>query len=391
MGTYYKRKNIKWLKCQYCKSFHPAKTKVNPSDSTCKQCEKEWIELRAGNKHIHLQQRVFWHNCEICNKLFSSGGHNTQNCSDCSKNLNEFRKVYGLSHFVKKIKYIPCEVCNANHAIHSRHNSQSLCWVCRKIMQVSIVTLNCVDCGDLICTDKKLLQTTRCKPCQQEYKKNRDREYQKQKRNDPASKQIMAERNKKNLARIRFKKWIGKSSPIKYNECASCQKHFIYRGRTEEYLCNDCNDEYKTVSITYKKCIDCKQLSSMKSHRTGSWKRCDKCRKVSEKNKRKDYNKKSGYKNHRQRAKSYGVYYEPVNKSKVFKRDKDICQVCGCKCNKINNHPKQATLGHIIPLSRGGPHTYTNVRTECRYCNIKRATSCDNEQISLFALDNMLA
>lgn len=400
MGVYYKRKNIKWLKCQYCNSYHPAKVSADVDNSTCSRCQKEWNKLRGFKKHIQLQQAVFWHNCDTCDRLFSSGGYNTQNCSDCINNLNEFRKAHGLSHFVKKIKYIPCEVCGANHAVSSRHNSNSLCWICRKVKEVSIGTINCVDCNAIVCTDVNIAPNIkRCKSCQKQYKNEKDKQYQKRRRNHPDTKQMMAERNKKNQARILLKKYFGKTSAIKYNECASCQKHFIYRGKTEEYLCIDCNERCKKVNVTYKKCIDCNSLQSMKLRGSTRWKRCNDCNKElakkyrkteSYKQRKRAYKKETGLNNHRQRARKFGVYYEPVNKSKVFKKDKNICQVCGCKCNKINNHPRQATLGHIIPLSRGGSHTYTNVRTECRQCNIERATSCDNEQITLFTDTKLL-
>jgi len=48
----------------------------------------------------------------------------------------------------------------------------------------------------------------------------------------------------------------------------------------------------------------------------------------------------------------------------VLKRDEMICQYCGIKCNH-----KNATLDHIIPKSRGGKNTWTNVVTSCYRCN----------------------
>lgn len=60
-----------------------------------------------------------------------------------------------------------------------------------------------------------------------------------------------------------------------------------------------------------------------------------------------------------------------IGTEEVFQKYKGICQKCGCKTFRI--HPPQddtASLDHIIPLSKGGSHTWDNVTLLCHKCNI---------------------
>lgn len=69
---------------------------------------------------------------------------------------------------------------------------------------------------------------------------------------------------------------------------------------------------------------------------------------------------------------------EIVNPFVVFRRDKYVCQLCG----RLTLHKKRGTyddrapeLDHIIPLSRGGDHTYANTQCSCRKCNIAKGAT----------------
>lgn len=75
---------------------------------------------------------------------------------------------------------------------------------------------------------------------------------------------------------------------------------------------------------------------------------------------------------HQRRAKKYGVEYVAFDVIKILERDKWRCQLCGIKTPKNkrgtmdDNAPE---LDHIIPLSKGGGHTPSNVQCACRGCN----------------------
>lgn len=83
----------------------------------------------------------------------------------------------------------------------------------------------------------------------------------------------------------------------------------------------------------------------------------------------------------RKRCRRYGVYYDPdVKREQVFERDGYICQICGIKCD-INdlgwgsNGATHPTIDHIIPLSKGGTHTWDNVQCACGLCNSRKQDS----------------
>ena len=84
--------------------------------------------------------------------------------------------------------------------------------------------------------------------------------------------------------------------------------------------------------------------------------------------------KKHGY-SYRSRCRHYGVYYDPsVTRIKVLRRDKGICQICGKTCNPQDKSwgssgPDFPTIDHIIPLAKGGTHTWGNVQCACGICN----------------------
>lgn len=77
----------------------------------------------------------------------------------------------------------------------------------------------------------------------------------------------------------------------------------------------------------------------------------------------------------RKRCRRYGVYFDPkIRREDVFERDKYICQICGIKCDPNDrgwgaNGATHPTIDHIIPLSKGGTHTWDNVQCACGLCN----------------------
>lgn len=90
----------------------------------------------------------------------------------------------------------------------------------------------------------------------------------------------------------------------------------------------------------------------------------------------------------RGRVSRAGVYRETVNKAKVYKRDRYRCAYCKCKVVlSASYRPDMATLDHIIPLCRGGEHTYSNIVTACIMCNSTKGNRVpDGTQISLFSV-----
>lgn len=56
----------------------------------------------------------------------------------------------------------------------------------------------------------------------------------------------------------------------------------------------------------------------------------------------------------------------------VFKRDHHTCQYCG-------KQPRDLTIDHVMPLSRGGKDTWENTVAACTRCNRKKGARTPDE------------
>ncbi len=63
-------------------------------------------------------------------------------------------------------------------------------------------------------------------------------------------------------------------------------------------------------------------------------------------------------------------YRVAVNRRTVFARDGGRCQYCGAAAENLD---------HIVPRSKGGPHTWENVVAACRRCNTRKEDRLPHE------------
>lgn len=85
---------------------------------------------------------------------------------------------------------------------------------------------------------------------------------------------------------------------------------------------------------------------------------------------------------------SFGIFYRPViirlltyvsykirrisiTRSRILKRDGHRCVYCG--------FPRNLTIDHVLPKSRGGRNTWTNMVTCCSKCNTKKGDRTPEE------------
>lgn len=77
---------------------------------------------------------------------------------------------------------------------------------------------------------------------------------------------------------------------------------------------------------------------------------------------------------HRRNARKRNAFVESVSHLKVFERDEWICGICLEDVDPTIKFPNPLakSLDHIIPLSKGGEHSYANVQLAHFGCNASK-------------------
>jgi 5-methylcytosine-specific restriction endonuclease McrA/predicted nucleic acid-binding Zn ribbon protein len=75
------------------------------------------------------------------------------------------------------------------------------------------------------------------------------------------------------------------------------------------------------------------------------------------------------------RARRAGVPYEWVDRPAVYERDQWACQICGDAIDRDalpGTTSESASIDHVIPPRKGGPHAMSNVQASHLSCNGKK-------------------
>jgi 5-methylcytosine-specific restriction endonuclease McrA len=70
------------------------------------------------------------------------------------------------------------------------------------------------------------------------------------------------------------------------------------------------------------------------------------------------------------RARKRNAFVEAVKAEEVFLRSDGICGICGGPVSREKFH-----VDHIIPLSKGGQHSYANTQAAHPLCNMRKGDS----------------
>lgn len=206
---------------------------------------------------------------------------------------------------------------------------------------------------------------------------------------------------RKPLDKKLFKCLCGKdfysSGPAKYCS-SSCRYNFRIKGYVAQKvkrfnrICVQCNSEFKTNASKQKYCsINCSKIGINSHLYLGDNKRCCGCKNMLPIT---DFCNRS-YGGGKKRINSYCKdCWKSIVNSRNYKRRRwtalvdtrlDMTLVfakCGWKCTYCNTETPEYLRGkfvdnapeldHIVPLSKGGSHTYENVTLSCRLCNLKK-------------------
>lgn len=71
-----------------------------------------------------------------------------------------------------------------------------------------------------------------------------------------------------------------------------------------------------------------------------------------------------------------------ITLGKLYERDNGKCYLCGCVCNWNDYEERDngafiaggsyPSIDHVVPISKGGMHSWENIRLACRKCNIEK-------------------
>lgn len=74
-----------------------------------------------------------------------------------------------------------------------------------------------------------------------------------------------------------------------------------------------------------------------------------------------------------------------ITLERLYERDKGVCYMCGCMCDwedyevrpdgTFIAHDNYPSIDHIQPISKGGLHSWDNVRLACRKCNYQKSAA----------------
>jgi 5-methylcytosine-specific restriction endonuclease McrA len=62
-------------------------------------------------------------------------------------------------------------------------------------------------------------------------------------------------------------------------------------------------------------------------------------------------------------------------RDRLYAEQNGCCWICGEEMlvgPEFFNHPKQASLDHVLPRSKGGTHSVSNLKLAHAICNLKR-------------------
>lgn len=337
-----------------------------------------------------LKQQIT-HVCDFCGKEFTSNHKEVKFCSRSCKDKYKRRK---------EPKY---------------------CLTCGKEIEIKGAIKYCSDeCREI--TKKKQLDSYKeikvCEYCQKEYKTpNKEQKY--------CSQGCSSLGNRthnficKHCGKKFYVKYLrGKNDSRKYcsfecylsdieikqvkeilSICPVCGKEFE-RAKRKKYCSQKCKKKqnnlyYRSkVNLGVKIIAICKNCGKELDNKFKDY--CSsECQKEynSRKPRIKNKNEKNGIglcrKIRRARLKLNGPIDKSITLDKLINRDKGICHICGQKVSK-NTSPQSAeypSIDHLIPVSKGGTHTWNNIKLAHRGCNTFKSNNLSRaESDGQFAL-----
>lgn len=291
--------------------------------------------------------------CEICGSKYYTGNGKAKYCSDeCKKEATKRRqKKWREEHpdYHKEYHKEHSEVVEKFKESHPNYDRDR--W--RKIRGSEEHTKKCVICGKMFSTWNPNKKT-----CSDECK----------------------DKNKKLRAGIRDKRRSRKRS-YEENHIRWIKRRYGSEEAHQEYLAELEEKKQESMKLTKERKEAEKKAKKEANHRFGTCAVCGNtfetynprqktCSKVCSKK----------YSNARKngRIPQEQMVDKDITLEALYRRDSGVCYLCGEKCDWNDRdlftvRDKYPTIDHIIPVSRGGLHSWDNVRLAHFKCNLDKS------------------
>jgi len=189
-----------------------------------------------------------------------------------------------------------------------------------------------------------------------------------------------------------------KPSPtLHHKECAYCGKTFVTNFPNKKYCSTDCCYEANLkqkreqwAEAYVPRTHICKECGTEFTTECGDTHSVFCCRTCSEKHERRVEHSTDRHKQYmkeqkkRRKKQINAAFVDDVDFTSIFQRDSGICQICGLPVHPVKGIDDNwdGTIDHIVPLSVGGKHSYSNCQLAHRICN-----SVKRQESSAFQID----
>jgi 5-methylcytosine-specific restriction endonuclease McrA len=173
---------------------------------------------------------------------------------------------------------------------------------------------------------------------------------------------------------------VRKENEYTETECVQCGKVFLRRSSNHKYCSDKCARKANSKKVMRTKtCKECgKEFITDHDKTLYCSSKCSnryrKKRNALSKDKRLSLNGKIDY---------------SISLKKLYKRDKGICYICGKQCNLKDVEITEEgyyiagedypSIDHVIPIAKGGKHSWNNIKLAHRRCNAVKGDKLINE------------
>lgn len=266
-------------------------------------------------------------------------------CLPCNRKIGN---KYGVKPYEIKSVDGKCLVCKFDLFPKQKAFCCHACWFTYK----RIAERDCLSCGKLFKP-----KTSKIRYCSNECgNKHKSVMYRKPESNVQKNKVTVNGARIGSTCKLSFSKCKGCGGPrptLSRNTglycSAKCQTHYYYEA--------DCKSGKRGRKVGLSVCTWCGAKRYLDKHANKLF--CSaKC----------SGKKAKAERRHRKRTANYT---EGISWKTAVKRFGWACSGCCVTCIRPSgfNNPIEATLDHIIPISKGGSHTWDNVQVLCRDCN----------------------